>query len=181
MSYKILGITGPAHCGKDTLADFVIAQRPKYVKASFADPLKQMLAMGLGLVDEQLWGDEKEKEDDRYGCTPRHMMQTLGTEWGRQLINGDIWTIAMNAYLENREQFGENYFIIPDVRFENEAAFVREHGCLIHITGRDLGVGAGHASEHGVDQRAGDYRIDNSDLVETFYDYINAMLSATGA
>ena len=83
----VIGIAGPARCGKDTAADFIIEEHPQYVKASFADPLKDMLRVGLGLNAAQLYGNDKEGVDHRYECSPRHIMQTLGTEWGRQLIH----------------------------------------------------------------------------------------------
>ena len=25
------------------------------------------------------------------GKTPRYLMQTLGTEWGRMMVDGDLW------------------------------------------------------------------------------------------
>jgi hypothetical protein len=40
----------------------------------------------------QLYGDEKETPLPEFGGkTPRQMMQTLGTEWGRNLIDAEIW------------------------------------------------------------------------------------------
>ena len=175
MSYHIIGIAGPAHSGKDTLADYIITKLP-YQKMSFADPMKRMLQRGLGLTRSQLWGDEKEIIDSRYGCTPRHMLQTIGTEWGRNLVSDGIWVSALDALLSARKQYRETKFIVPDVRFENEAAFVREHGTLIHIQGRDQGVGKGHVSEEGIAHKSDDLLIDNDDLIETFYEYIDDLI-----
>lgn len=137
-----IGIAGPARCGKDTVADLLLARHPDWRKASFADPIKEMLKAGLGLSDAQLWGDDKDRVDPRYSVSPRYMLQTLGTEWGRELVHRDLWVLAM-------EQRIGNGLIIPDVRFPNEAAFVRKHGVLIHITGRG-GIDGDHVSEAGV-------------------------------
>ena len=138
----VIGIAGPARCGKDTVADIIMKNCSTYRKHSFADPIKEMLKVGLGLTDDQLWGDNKEAIDPRYDVSPRYMMQTLGTEWGRSLINGNLWVIAM-------EQRIDRGMIIPDVRFENEAKFVRKYGVLLHITGRG-GIDGDHISESGV-------------------------------
>jgi len=154
----VIGIAGPARCGKDTTADLLLKRCPTYRKASFADPIKEMLKTGLGLTDDQLWGDNKEEIDPRYSVSPRYMMQTLGTEWGRLLINSEIWVIAMEKQICNG-------MIIPDVRFENEAAFIRKWGTLIHITGRG-GIEGEHASESGVPFCPGDIIIYNGGTVE---------------
>jgi len=173
-TFKIIGITGPAQCGKDTVADYIIDKRPAYRKTSFADPMKEMLCSGLGLTYEQLHGSLKDVIDVFYNCTPRHMLQTLGTEWGRDIIDGDIWIKAMEYRLSD---IGGT-FIIPDVRFENEAEFVRKHGRLIHIRGRDdnIEAGANHVSESGVNCGNTDIVIHNDDLIDSFYDCIGEAL-----
>ena len=173
-TFKIIGITGPAQCGKDTAADYIISKRPVYRKISFADPMKEMLRVGLGLTSGQLYGSLKDIIDNRYGCTPRHMLQTLGTEWGRELINSNVWVKAIEIHLAD---IGGT-FIIPDVRFENEAELVRKHGRLIHIRGRDHNIeaGADHVSESGVNCGSTDIIIHNDDLIDSFYDYIGEAL-----
>ncbi|MCK5127506.1 MAG: deoxynucleotide monophosphate kinase [candidate division Zixibacteria bacterium] len=170
---KVIGITGPAHCGKDTAADYLLKHLPfGFTKASFADPIKEM-ARGLGLTYGQLYGNLKDVTDPALGCTPRKILQTLGTEWGRELIHPDVWVRAMVIKLQGLENGAG--FVMPDVRFENEANFVREHGVLIHITGRfDNGDSQveQHVSESGVKLEPGDIPIRNDDLIDTFYDYL---------
>ena len=167
---QIIGIAGPARCGKDTAANYIISQTSGSKKASFADPIKEMILGGLGLRTDQVYGDAKDELDTRYGCTPRHMMQTLGTEWGRQMVNGEIWVKAM----ETRAIPG---MIIPDVRFENEAKFIRQRGILIHIAGRGRTITTDHVSENGVIMQAGDYVIDNDGSPADFEKQIERFLS----
>lgn len=158
MTFKIIGISGAAQCGKDTAADHMLSKRPAYQKTSFADPIKSMLHTAFDLDNAHLYGSLKDVVDDRLGCTPRHMMQTLGTEWGRKCINNDIWVIAMQTHLE---KLGGT-FIIPDIRFENEADFIRKHGTMIHIRGRDDNIDeTEHVSESGVNVGSLDYIITN--------------------
>jgi len=175
--YKVIGITGPAGSGKDTAADFLLERLPfGYRKVSFAGPLKEMVATGLGLSHDQLYGDEKDIVDDVYGITPRRIMQTLGTEWGRNLIHPDVWVKVMES-LYSRPGYGE--LVIPDVRFENEADFVREHGVLIHIVGRfDNGdsVVEDHVSESGINIDTRDLIIRNDDVIASFHEYIREAL-----
>ena len=82
-----------------------------------------MLSTGLHL-------DVKDKRtEEMYGQTYRYLAQTLGTEWGRELIHPDLWIMC----LKYRLQKTYSPIIIDDVRFENEAKFIREHGQLFYI------------------------------------------------
>jgi hypothetical protein len=162
--YKVIGITGPARVGKDTAADHIIKNIGYvYSKTSFADPIKTMLGEGLGLTPHQLFGDEKERIDSRYGCSARHMMQTLGTEWGRKLIDQNIWVHALKARIEN---IGGNW-LVPDVRFESEADMIRENGILIHIFGKKK-IGSDHISESGIYFKEGDICIQNDGTLDEY-------------
>ncbi len=149
---RLIGIAGPARAGKDTLCSYMLDNLDGiWLRSSFADPLKEMLrAIGVDCSDEA-----KAVVSDDYGVTPRHMMQTLGTEWGRNLIDGDIWVKAFARLNAGK------CVIVPDVRFENEANLVREHGVLIHLVGRG-GIEGNHVSESAIEFKAGDIVIDNS-------------------
>lgn len=148
---RLIGIAGQARSGKDTLAGYLLFNLIGWTHSSFADPLKAMLTViGVDCSD-----DAKAVVDDVFGVTPRHMMQTLGTEWGRHMINGDIW-VKVFARLN-----AGKCVIVPDVRFENEAALVREHGVLIHLVGRG-GIEGNHVSENAIAFKEGDIVIDNS-------------------
>lgn len=148
---RLIGIAGQARSGKDTLAGYLLFNLIGWTHSSFADPLKAMLTViGVDCSD-----DAKAVVDDVFGVTPRHMMQTLSTEWGRHMINGDIW-VKVFARLN-----AGKCVIVPDVRFENEAALVREHGVLIHLTGRG-GIEGNHVSENPIEFKEGDIVIDNS-------------------
>ena len=128
-----------------------------------------MLRVGLGLTEAQLYGSQKDVHDAVYGCSPRKMLQTLGTEWGRELIDGDIWVKAMESHLG---KLGGT-FVIPDIRFENEAKFVREYGVMIHIRGRDDNIDeTQHISESGVDIFGQDYIINNNKDLDFYLDEV---------
>lgn len=162
----IIGIAGKAGSGKDTVADFLV-QEHGYVKYSWAAPIKAALAaMGF---PEPADRDLKEAIIPELGVSWRHLAQTLGTEWGRKLAHPDLWLILAARHMTERT-------VIADVRFENEAAMVRENGgVILHMTGRqaDLGAAASHASEAGLWVWAKDYVIDNS------YDFSVTKLTVT--
>ena len=157
----IIGITGPAGSGKDTLGELILSQYPnKFVRISFADPIKYMLQVGLKVTGNDLCN--KEHMLPEYGCSTRHLLQTLGTEWGRKLIHPDIWITCAQKHIDNLSTVGFSSFVFTDVRFENEVRFIRTHaGTIIHLTGRG-GIPGNHESESGVKQLPADWVFDNS-------------------
>lgn len=165
--YNLIGITGPAGCGKDTAADFILERLPHgYRKLSFAGPIKEMARTGLCLDTDQLYGESKDKIDPRYGVTPRRIMQTLGTEWGREHVHPDVWVKAMDA-IHNTPGYDE--LVIPDVRFENEANYIRNNnGVLIHVNGRAANIEL-HMSEGGVAVQRVDLVVQNTGDLNVFY------------
>lgn len=159
----LIGIAGPAGSGKDTVANYICAYYTGFVKLSFATPIKYMLEKGLGFTEAQLHGRDKEKIDPRFGKSARYIMQTLGTEWGRDLIHPDIWVICLEAFLRKNT-------VIADVRFENEAKFIREKkGLLIHLERSHKGIGKSHASEKALTLKPGELTIFNEGSLEELY------------
>ena len=158
---KIIGITGQARSGKDTVAD-IIESSTVSAKFAFADPIKDMLFFGLGV-------DINDSKDNSEFCGVSHrkLMQSLGTEWGRNMVSNDIWIEVVKQKLESYRfhSEGNGLAIITDVRFANEAEWVREHGTLIHIIGRG-GIPGDHSSEDGVPVVSGDITIQNYGTIE---------------
>lgn len=158
----IIGIAGPARVGKDTVANFILAEVGGY-RYSFADPIYAMLRqLGIDMSDPY-WEMRKEETIPALGTSPRHMMQTLGTEWGRQLINPDLWVIlAHQRLLHNGPGM-----IVPGVRFENEALWIRKNGGrIIHLSCPDARKVKAHISENGVTQEPNDWYIYNDSTLE---------------
>ena len=158
----LIGITGRARSGKDTVANFIIAAIGGY-RYSFADPIRAMLVpLGVDMSDPY-WQARKEEPIPALGVSPRRMMQTLGTEWGRQLINPDLWLIMAHQRLL---QHGSG-MVISDVRFDNEAAWIRKHGGrIIHVFRPDTKAVEAHASEDGIEMQDTDVRLFNSGTLE---------------
>jgi hypothetical protein len=159
----VIGLAGPAQVGKSQIASIIQERFPRLFALQvknygFADPIKDMLAAGLGLDYEDNEGGRKEKTHPIYGCSPRQMQQLLGTEWGRNLIHPDLWVlIAKQRCLA----VDADVVIFNNVRYENEAAFVREQGVLVHVYGRG-GIKTNHSSENGVVREPEDLGVNNS-------------------
>lgn len=120
-------------CGKSTLAQ-VAAQEMGFVRVSFAYPLKAMTRALLTClpydditIDSMMAGGLKQTEIDEIGCTPRWLMQTLGTEWGRDVIDKNLWVkIAQARCIDLMDR--EKHVIIDDMRFPNEYQMIKELG-----------------------------------------------------
>ncbi len=168
----VIGIAGKARTGKDTTAKFIQAHNGGYIY-SFADPIREMLIpFGIDMRDP-FWQDHKETVIPVLNASPRRLMQTLGTEWGRELINPNIWTLMAHQKLLH-DGYG---MIIPDVRFDNEAKFIRKiNGVVIHLHRPDAVTVEAHASEAGVTMLPEDYLIVNDGTLEDLQHSVRSLL-----
>lgn len=163
--HKLIGICGPARSGKDTTANFIVAANHGFYRYSFAEPLYRMAyaCFGTDFRAEEWQGAAKETAIPAIGKSPRQILQTLGTEWGRELINQDLWTILARRKL----MINGPGMVISDVRFENEAKFIRDlGGVVVHIRRDDAIKVNPHASEAGVQIDNGDFVILNNGTLE---------------
>ncbi len=121
---SVIALIGQAGTGKTTVARH-LAINHGYVELKFARVLKLML-LNMGLSWEELEGALKEEPCSLLlGKTPRHAMQTLGTEWGRDIIDKDIWTHVWKIQVTKRLN-SERKIVCDDCRFENEVKAVRD-------------------------------------------------------
>lgn len=169
MEPKLIGLTGKARSGKDTAADYA-AKKWGAQRYAFASPLKKGLRAMLGLDSEHTDGGLKEMPLLRFGNkSPRQMLQTLGTEWGRQLVNDTIWVDLGLYEWEKYRAMGQS-LIITDVRFDNEAQAIRDAGGVVcHIIRVDAETVSEHSSEAGVQCLPGDFAIANVGTLQAFY------------
>ena len=163
---RIIGIAGPAGSGKDTVAKAIRDElgHEKTVRIAFADTLKEAVKLIYRFSDKQVYGDKKEDEDKYWDVTPRHVLQQMGTEVARTL-DPDIWIKSFHLRLMEPGYGQDNRIltIIPDVRYSNEATWIRKHGVLWHIQGRVSHIENDHASEKFIEVSKRDLIFDNSD------------------
>lgn len=147
----VVAFTGQAGAGKSTATRFLVDELG-YTLVKFAGPLKDMMR-AIGLGEDQIEGEFKEAPTVYLcGHTPRHAMQTLGTEWGRKCIGDDflvgIWASRVATVLKQGGRV-----VVDDCRFANEAKAVRAAGGdILEIVGRG-GIAGGHESERGCGDR----------------------------
>ena len=159
----IIGLAGGKGCGKSSVAR-IMARKYGYEILSFASPIKDMLK-AMGLRDSELNDPVlKEIKLDEYGKSPREIMQLLGTEFGRAMIADDIWVTAMKRKIAPGTKV-----VIDDVRFENEARFIRDGGgAVIEVKRTKLDENADlHISEAGIPEDLIDGIINNISCYET--------------
>lgn len=162
---SVLGIGGPARSGKDHMA--LIAARYGFLPIPLANHFKiSVLATGY-LADgsrfmpdvRQLWETDKDEEH-------RDAFQQEGTEWGRDVYGDDVWCRHAEAWMYYFALKGFRRFVLPDIRFQNEAEWIHGLGgkvCLLHGRGglQDPKTGA-HRSEQEFGLLRPDLIIDNS-------------------
>lgn len=153
MTGPVVGFTGLAGSGKSTAAMHLIRRRG-FSRVRFAGPLKEMLR-ALGLHEDHIDGHLKEEPCKLLcGKTPRWAMQTLGNEWGRELIGPDVW---VNSWRERvLDEWDGDPIVADDIRYENERDAVRAMGGIVIRVAR-----MGQVSESDHPSETGDFEVDH--------------------
>lgn len=142
---KLIGLIGKARVGKDTVAE-CLWNRHDYLRLSFAEPMKQMLEKAFPEINFR--SGDREAVISWLGKSPRQMMQTLGTEWGRNCVHTDLWLLLAERQIQRARADDWAGTVITDVRFHNEADMIlRNGGVLWHIHRDDAVTVNAHASE----------------------------------
>lgn len=149
--YPVIGLTGAAGSGKDSVAE-IICEQYRFIRLGFADSIYEMASIIARTPVHVLQKREgKEVILERLGVSSRRLLQTLGTEWGRILINENLWVNHLDDELKSIEsRLGLNGLVISDVRFQNEVDFVHNMGGEVWRVGRPNNpyvIGSQHESE----------------------------------
>lgn len=157
----VVGILGVAGSGKTLVAKHLV-ERHGFARTRFAGPLKAMLKVGFGLTDEHLDGDQKLRPlPELCGTTPRHLMQTMGHDWGRRMVHPDVWATAWKRDVLARD----GLIVADDLRYPNEAQAIRDVGGAIWRVYRPGLQTMEHASERAQKAIVEDELINNATTI----------------
>lgn len=166
----ILGISGLKRSGKDTLARFFVDRG--WHRYGLADPIKAACSAIFDWSPDHI-ESHKETVDPRWNISPRRGMQIMGTEVFREmlprLVEGfpaSFWISRMVQEYEGLAPGAE--MVVPDVRFLDEAAAIREMGGkIVKVIRPDLQP-EHHASEAEVSRITPDYVVLNDGGLEAY-------------
>jgi hypothetical protein len=131
MGPRLIGLAGHGGAGKSTAARELRAMGFEVVTTG--GPLKAALRSVLAAfelspnrIERMIEGDLKRKPCELLGGhSPTHAMQTLGTNWGREMVDPQLWIrparLKIKAALAARKRV-----VLDNVRFDNEGALIRE-------------------------------------------------------
>lgn len=191
---RIIGITGYARHGKDTIAN-VLSRELGYNRIALADQMKTAMATlnPLVVVRREDWArapipvwdetmrlanyvDEVGWDEAKKLPEVRRLLQVFGTEVGRQMLGENVW---IEALVRNTKGFyppSERRIVIPDIRFQNEADWIHRmnDAALWRVTRPDFdnGIGITHASERDIATLRPDVEFINQGTVSDFKDVV---------
>jgi hypothetical protein len=151
-----LAFCGRSGSGKDTAADY-LSRHFTFRRYALADPVKAAVFAAFPCFDFSKYG-KNEPIPELDGRSQRELFQTMGTEWGRNMVHPDMWIDGLIRRIRHAEEKNPNYrpsIIVTDVRRENEAQRLADEGFyIVKIVRPDTflpGAAGNHVSEYAVD------------------------------
>lgn len=190
---KLIGVTGYARHGKGTVA--AVLAGSGYEEAQFSAPLKELALR----IDP--WIDDLASEDSTFryhfgrlsnivrdwgveGAKTlpevRRFYQQLGDE-ARDVLGQDVWIGALAERLGVYRPEDTRRIVISDLRYVNEAAWVRRMGGEVWRVTRpdfDNGVDPNHPSEREVPALLADLDILNDGTLAEFEEKVRTYITS---
>jgi hypothetical protein len=154
MSGKLIALYASSpQSGKSTVAQVLVQERGfRLVKLAspVKDFIKGLLIQGGAtepIAERMVEGDLKEQVIPGLGVSTRRLLQTLGTDWGRNVIHPDIWVTIAAARIKENLAAGYSV-VVDDMRFPNEYQMVlNAGGTCVKVDRSGTEAYAAHASE----------------------------------
>ena len=171
---KIIAVCGSPESGKTTFGEML--------KKSFEEKAQRVLMINYADAVKHIarqyynWNGEK----DQYG---RSLLQKIGTEMGRNMIDEDIWVIIVELFI-NLMKDDFDVFIIGDCRFPNEIEYWEDKNNYYSIriarenhSSQLTDEQKQHASETSLDDYDNfDFVIQNNDTLERLQEWSYAVV-----
>ncbi len=142
---SIIGISGYARSGKDTLADYLCEIVPNAKRIAFADPLKEMvytLNPSIAEVVDAVGWERAKDLSTQNTLNVRNALQLTG-ETCRRIFGADIWVDTLVRRIDT-----SHLWVISDLRYYNEAQKLLSLGAtLVRVERPGVGPVNMHVSE----------------------------------
>ena len=175
MAKRLIGLTGLARSGKDTIAG-ILCQHHGFIQMAFANPLKDAAAVLFDMPRSAFDEGDREKPDPYWFLSPRQILQFLGTNLIRNQLDSSFW-VKRSARQYSRTQ---GSVVFSDVRFDNEADWIRSQGGgIIHVHRESAGLPgdlANHASEVAIKYCHGDVHLSNNSTLTVLEETVKKAL-----
>lgn len=178
ITYPLIGVIGlhrignriaSMHSGKDEFAQEFIRTASHlgvtYCRRAMADSVKEDVAKWLGVSLEYLNANKNQF---------RLILQGYGTDYMRTVHGQDIWVNRFDDFIQQAqcslpfEKTPQRFFVVPDIRFHNEVAYIKRQGGVVvrvtRVSGDDYHLAPdtlSHVSETAVADLAFDHEIIN--------------------
>jgi len=183
----LIGFIGKKQHGKSTASKPLLAIGFRSEK--FADALKDMvrsLLRSAGFpgaeIERYVEGDLKEQPLAVFGGkSVRWLMQSLGTDWGRDMVCMSLWTGIWQERVRRLMADGADV-LVDDVRFPDEAALVKAMGgVLVRIVNPRVQAPLDpHPSETALDGYPADYHLLNDGTPEALWEEVEEIREREG-
>lgn len=176
----IIGIHGKKRSGKDTCADYLV-EKYGFEKISFADPVRDALYALNPIVDCYQGARRYRDVIDKFGYEQakdffpdiRRLLVDMGTAVGRELIDEDLWVNMLARKLELKKNY-----VASDVRFINEACYIRDWGGpIIRVIRASTDVPAKHISEEPLPGHLVDHMLYNDSSLSDLYGTLDHIIA----
>ena len=179
----IVGLAGLAGAGKDTAADRLCDEHG-FERWAFAEPIRTMvmaLLVEVGIDYDCIYDRaRKERPTPHLDVSPRQMLQTLGMAF-RDRFDPQFWVRATSMALGLHDLPNStpvhDRIVITDVRFPEEAAWIKSFGGVIVRIDRDGAGLAGPTGHHASENQhiKASFRITNNGTVADLHEHIDHM------
>lgn len=173
-TYSIIGLSGYAQSGKDTVAKTLIEEYG-YKRIGFADPIREfVLKINPILYDGRRlgeWVKEFGWEITKAQTEARRLLQETGMV-AREMFGEDFWVSLALSDINYSDKV-----VITDVRFTNEAHMIKMLGGKVwRIVRPGVGPVNSHVSESDMDSYEVDNVILNDSSLEDLQDRVRKLL-----
>lgn len=175
----IIGFSGPKYSGKSEAANIARECFSQPATYNLPDPIYAACMDIFGWTYEECTDPNlREQVDPRYGVSPRYAQVTLGTDWGRKMINEHLWTIRLEETIRDlRGHSNTDCLVVPNIRFDNEAEVIKSYaGCVFQLNRPGYDHDPQEPSEAGISDDLISAWIYNHDDFQYLRDQVEALV-----